>query len=303
MAVDDAPFRRVAVLGPGLIGGSVLLALRRYDPEVELVAWARRSESVADLQAHAGLVDLATDDLSEALEGVDCIILAMPIGYMASVVERFDPLPLTGDGRPVLVTDVGSVKASVVRNLSPLVREKGGEFLGSHPMAGSEKKGLEHAEAALFQGAPVILTPEGEDSAELPRLREFWQRLGAVVSVLAPNRHDDLVAGISHLPHLLAAALVRSVLSHEPKSAALSGGGFRDTTRIAGGPEDMWTEILVENAEAVSAQLARMLVELRLWQVALDDLDRPRLLRLLSEARQLRGTLLGPDPKGRVETF
>jgi len=279
------------VLAPGLIGGSLLRALRVHSPGTSLTAWARRPEAVEELRREPGLVDLASTVVDEAIEGADCLVLAMPTGHMASVVAQMSPFPV---GSEVLVTDVGSVKAPVVREIGPLVRQRGGVFIGSHPMAGSEKKGLAHADAGLFQGAAVVLTPGDGDSVLLPRLEAFWTRLGGVVSHLSPERHDELVAGISHLPHLVAAALARSVLAWEPGAVSLSGGGFRDTTRVAGGPEEMWADILADNREAVSIRLAAYLSELQIWKDALDTLDRDRLRDLLSEARRLRGTLPGP---------
>jgi prephenate dehydrogenase len=279
------------VLAPGLIGGSLLRALRVHSPGTSLTAWARRPEAVEELRREPGLVDLASTVVDEAIEGADCLVLAMPTGHMASVVAQMSPFPV---GSQVLVTDVGSVKAPVVREIGPLVRQRGGVFIGSHPMAGSEKKGLAHADAGLFQGAAVVLTPGDGDSVLLPRLEAFWTRLGGVVSHLSPERHDELVAGISHLPHLVAAALARSILAWEPGAVSLSGGGFRDTTRVAGGPEEMWADILADNREAVSIRLAAYLSELQIWKDALDTLDRDRLRDLLSEARRLRGTLPGP---------
>ena len=279
------------MLAPGLIGGSLLRALRVHSPGTSLTAWARRPEAVEELRREPGLVDLASTVVDEAIEGADCLVLAMPTGHMASVVAQMSPFPV---GSEVLVTDVGSVKAPVVREIGPLVRQRGGVFIGSHPMAGSEKKGLAHADAALFRGAAVVLTPGDGDSVLLSRLEAFWTRLGGVVSHLSPERHDELVAGISHLPHLVAAALARSVLAWEPGAVSLSGGGFRDTTRVAGGPEEMWADILADNREAVSIRLAAYLSELQIWKDALDTLDRDRLRDLLSEARRLRGTLPGP---------
>jgi hypothetical protein len=185
---------------------------------------------------------------------------------------------------------------SVVRQLEPLFTGTNATCLGSHPMAGSEKKGLAHAEAGLFEGAAVVLTPEEGDLPHLPRLEHFWKTLGGIVTRLAPDRHDDLVAGISHLPHLVAAALARSVLSWEPGAVTLSGGGFRDTTRVAGGPEEMWADILSDNREAVSRRLAAYLDELQTWKDALDALDRDRLRDLLCEARRLRGTVPARTP-------
>jgi prephenate dehydrogenase len=281
------PFRCVAVLSPGLIGGSLLRALRSRCPEVKLRAWVRREDAVSELLAEEGLVEAASTDVNEAVSGADCIILAMPTGHMRSVVEKMNPFPAGSD---VLVTDVGSVKEPVVEDISSLVRALGGRFLGSHPMAGSEKKGMGHADADLFQGAAVILTPE-EPGEDLSRLSAFWESLGGVVSVVPPRRHDELVAAISHLPHLVAAALARSVLTRSPDAAAYSGGGFRDTTRVSGGPEDMWTGILADNQAAVSKELGVYISELECWKEALDTLDRDRLHSFLSEARQLRESL------------
>lgn len=264
----------------------MLRAVRRREPGVQLAAWARRPEAVAEL-LDSGSADSASVSLPEAVAGSDAIILAMPIEHMAAAIRQIDSL----DG--VRVTDVGSVKGSVVREIGALVSERGGVFLGSHPMAGSEKKGLGHADPDLFEGAAVILTPEGTGDPAVAPWKTFWERLGGVVSVMDPDRHDAIVAGISHLPHLLAAALVRSVLGSEPGSVGLSGGGFRDTTRVAGGPEDMWAEILADNAAAVSHQLQKFLDELHTWKRALDGLDRERLRGFLSEARRLRETLPG----------
>lgn len=281
----------MAVLSPGLIGGSVLRAIRAKHPGTRLSAWARRPEAVAELLAAPGLVESASTDVNEAIAGADCLILAMPTGNMAEVVAQMAPFPA---GSQVLVTDVGSVKAPVVREIGPLVAERGGIFIGSHPMAGSEKKGLAFADASLFEKAAVILTPGdgiGWDDPSLGQLTCFWEDLGGIVTLLDPARHDELVGAISHLPHLVAAALARSVLSRVPEAAPLSGGGFRDTTRVAGGPEGMWAGIFADNHLAVSEQLGELIRELEMWKEALDTLDRDRLLSFLSEARSLRGSL------------
>lgn len=245
------------------------------------------------MRAQPGLVDEAATDLESVTRGADCVILAMPTGAMGSVVERISSL----DG--TLVTDVGSVKGPVMREIEPLVAERGGRFVGSHPMAGSEKVGLAYAEPDLFVEAAVILTggvdrPDRDHDVEL--LQSFWRGLGAIVSVMDGDRHDAVVAAISHLPHLLAAALVRTVLPSDPEAGNFCGGGFRDTTRVAAGPEDMWSGILVDNQEAVSNRLEDLIDELKTWKGALDALDRDQLRGFLSEARQLRETIRDLSP-------
>ena len=252
-------------------------------------AWARRPEAVEQLQGFPGLVDCATNDLEEATAGADLVILAMPTGAMAGVVEQINSF--SDAGKKAIVTDVGSVKEPVVTEVGPLVSARDGIFLGSHPMAGSEKAGLEFAEEDLLEGAAVILTPEADsDPAVEETLRRFWELLGARVSTLDAGEHDEMVAAISHLPHLVAASLVRVVMG-EGDSAKYCGGGFRDTTRVSAGPEDMWAGILTDNHEAVSKKLGDLIEELQTWKGALDSLDRESLLRFLSEARKLRETL------------
>ncbi|MEM1444382.1 MAG: prephenate dehydrogenase/arogenate dehydrogenase family protein [Verrucomicrobiota bacterium] len=236
-------------------------------------------------------IEQVCDDVEEAIAGADLVLLAMPTGVMADVVSTIGE---SGFEAGTLVTDVGSVKGSVMLEVAPLVENKGGHFLGSHPMAGSEKAGLEFAEATLFEKAPVIVTPpegEDQDSENMLRLARFWETLGGVVSVCSAPEHDRIVASISHLPHLVAAALVRTVLKDDSGVAAFSGGGFRDTTRVAGGLEEMWSGILSDNQGAVSEKLGELIAELESWKEALDGLDRDQLRAFLSEARALRESL------------
>lgn len=249
---------------------------------------------VERLRRETDLIDFATDSVADALKDADLAVLAMPTGAMAAVVDRF---PEVSGGTALLVTDVGSVKGPVMREIAPAVAAKGAVFIGSHPMAGSEKAGLEHADGGLFEDAAVILTGDGEGGAgdegseEFRRLSRFWQALGGRVSTMSAGRHDELVGLISHLPHLVAAALVRTVSARDEEAGAFCGGGFRDTTRVASGPEEMWAGILADNAPVVSAQLGAFLAELETWKEALDELDRDRLRGFLSGARSFRESL------------
>lgn len=269
----------------------MLRAVRRYLPDVRLQAWARREETRDLLRRDEARIDFVAESLSEAVSGADLVMLAMPTGAMAGVVSAIGPGALSPE---TLVTDVGSVKGPVIDTVAPLVVAAGARFLGSHPMAGSEKTGVEFAETDLFQGASVILTPDAAGSASVrdgETLRAFWERLGGVVSVRSATEHDRIVAAISHLPHLVAAALVRSILQTDPGAALFSGGGFRDTTRVAGGPEEMWSGILTDNQAAVSERLGQLIADLESWKEVLDRLDREQLRGFLSEARQLRESL------------
>ncbi|MDF1755924.1 MAG: prephenate dehydrogenase/arogenate dehydrogenase family protein [Verrucomicrobiales bacterium] len=269
------------MIGPGLLGGSILKAVRQFQPECELRIWARRVE-VLEVIRGDGLADVATDDLADAVEGADLIVLAMPIQFMEGVVARFPELK-----KGCVVTDVGSTKASVVATLEGTVEGLGALFVGSHPMAGSEKTGIEHASADLFVGAPVIVTADsGCDSAR--RVAAFWETVGGRVSFMNPEEHDSVVASISHLPHLLASALVLSTLRANPAQANYSGGGFRDTTRIASGDPEMWTGIMLDNQAALLSSLDDMIQELANWREALAALDKDEVHRFLSAAKECR---------------
>lgn len=269
----------------------MLHAIRKRYPRVELRAWARREAAVERILAATDLVDQASTNLGETVEGADLVVLAMPTGAMAETVSGIEFFGV--DPGEVVVTDVGSVKLPVLMETAPLVEARGGSFVGSHPMAGSEKAGLEAADADLFEGAAVILTPDTRHATSpvVEKVAAFWRCLGAKIERMDAGDHDRLVAAISHLPHLTAAALVRTVLGESPESGMFCGGGFRDTTRISAGPPEMWSGILADNREAVVAVLDDLLHELSDWKEALDSLDRDQLRTFLSEARDLRKTI------------
>jgi len=256
--------------------------MRKHQPKCELRVWARRVPVLQYIREHE-LADFADSDLHHVVNGAELLILAMPIQFMAEVVAGFPPL-----GKEVIVTDVGSTKTSVVDSIAGAVRDLGGFFVGSHPMAGSEKTGIEYAREDLFSGAAVIMTPTSGKDARIDRVKDFWQLIGGVVTLMSPGQHDDIVAAISHLPHLLAAALVRSVLSPNRERAMYSGNGFRDTTRIAGGDPEMWTDIMLANRAAISKELCALQGELERWLEALQCPDKEALRRFLSEAKEIR---------------
>lgn len=248
--------KSVAILGPGLLGGSIALALRP-DPGVEVRLWARRPEAVVEARALA-VADFVTDCVEEAVEGVETVVLCVPPAAMEGVVKR--ALPRLSPS--ALVTDVGSVKGPVCAALAPLIQGRA-LFVGSHPMAGSEKAGLSAARADLFVNAVCILTPQPgrTEPAACERAEAFWQRLGCRVRFLAPEAHDEVCALISHLPHLVAAALVQNVAQTSAQAFGFCGPGFRDSTRIASGLPSLWTEILSSNRGAVAGSL-RSLIEI-----------------------------------------
>lgn len=282
-------FGTVAILGPGLIGGSLALALAERGLATRLMIYAR-SPHALDAIRTAGVDAELTGNPSEAVRDADAVILCVPIEAMAGLVHEVRDA-LKPDA---LVTDVGSVKGSVDRDLAPLLEGRA-LWIGSHPMAGSEQAGFSAARADLFEGAAVIVTPTKQTQPEAERRAEqFWKALGASVTLLNPELHDHYVAEISHLPHLLAAALVNH--ASEP-ARELAGGGFRDTTRVASGSPELWVEILLANREAVSSSLALLLSNLVKTHDTIQKGDKTKLQKLLQQAQHSRSQLLEKEKK------
>lgn len=276
-------FDRVAILGGGLLGGSLALALRRNFPGLPVSLWARRAETAGEARARG--VEAATHDLAEAVKGADLLVLSTPVGAMADVLAAAQT---AGMSREALVTDVGSVKAAPHRSLRPLIAAGGGRFIGSHPMAGSEQGGIGAAAAGLFEGAACLLTDDeavGEPFAG--RLERFWRSLGCRVAWLGADEHDALVGRISHFPHLVAAAAAKVALEHVA-DARFGGGGLRDTTRVAGGNPAMWAEIVIENREALRGVVRRGIDELTEMLAMLEAGDQEAVRRWLEVAKELR---------------
>lgn len=274
----------IAILGPGLLGGSILHDAKRLGcPHV--AAWARRAEVVDAIQSK-GLATVATTELEEAVRSAQLIILASPVGAYPALARQLCALNLAST---VIVTDVGSVKGPVVDGAGKIFREAGITFIGSHPMAGSEAKGLAAAKTGLFQDAACILTPEeGCPPEALARLTAFWESFGCHVSTMTAAKHDQVVAKISHMPHLAAAAVTLAALEQSPEIARFAAGGLRDTTRVASGDPEMWREILLENRPAVLAsgrQLHQKLGELLEF---LEKMEDQALRDALQQAKALR---------------
>ena len=247
---------RIAILGPGLIGGSIALALRRGGGS-HVTLWARRAEAVREVIA-AGCADAATADPAAAVKDADLVVLCVPVGAMGALADAIAPM-IRSD---CVITDVGSVKGPVLAELRPIFRGRG-RFVGSHPMAGSEHTGLAAARANLFDGTACIVTPEPDtDAAALAVVCAFWESIGCRVAELPAAEHDECVALVSHLPHLLAAALVNTVAEKNEHAFRVVGPGFRDTTRVAAGPPAMWREILRENSAAVLPAIDALIAKL-----------------------------------------
>ncbi len=277
---------RLAVFGPGLLGGSLLHDARALGAK-ELRVWARREESLEAVR-RAGLADFTSTGAAEVVKGADIAVLCVPVGGMKELAHQLAaavPSPQT------LFTDVGSVKGMVMREVAPVFTGAGLTFIGSHPMAGSEKTGFAAARAGLYRDAVCILTPPpGTPEEALGRLRDFWQALGSRIREMGAMEHDEAVARISHLPHAAAVLTTLTAFRPHPQYTELAAGGLRDTTRVASGDPSMWCEILMENRAAVLAALVEFRDNAAALRDALESRDHAALKAVLTTAQQLRAT-------------
>jgi prephenate dehydrogenase len=282
------PFHKITIIGVGLLGGSIGLAVKRRKlvSPGGVAGFVRRTASLKDCE-QAGAVDFATTDLLAAVWDADLVVLCTPLAQMRSRVREMLPALKRG----ALVTDVGSAKASVVRELEPLVARAGAHFVGSHPMAGAEKTGVGAASADLFAHAICVVTPTKKSNPTAVRkVEQFWKALGARTLRLAPEQHDLLVSRSSHLPHVLAATLAGYVLkpAHPKHQAALCANGFRDTTRIASGSPEMWRDIALANRKNLAKALAGFTADLHQFQKWLARADDTAVTRFFETAKTRR---------------
>jgi cyclohexadieny/prephenate dehydrogenase len=252
-------FRRLALLGIGHIGSSLArVARERGDLAAEVVANARTQKTL-DRVAELGIADRMELDPARAVLGADLVMLCAPVGAFAALAEAIAPHLAPG----TILTDVGSTKQSVIRDVGPLV-PAGVHFVPAHPLAGTEHSGPDAGFATLFQGRWCLLTPPpGTDPEAVERVAEFWRRCGSMVDVLEPGHHDRVLAIVSHLPHLIAFTICGTAddLEGESRQQVLrfAATGFRDFTRIAASNPEMWRDVFLNNREALLEMLARFM--------------------------------------------
>jgi len=264
-------FRKITIVGVGLLGGSLGLAIKKHSLADEVAGYVRRAASIAECKK-ANAVDLCTQDLQEAIADADLIVLCTPLAQMLPLLKEMRPAIKRG----AIITDVGSVKTTVVKELETVVAKSGAHFIGSHPMAGAEKTGVGAARAELFSNAMCVVTPtKRSNSKAIKAVEEFWKAVGARVLRLTPELHDELVSRSSHLPHVAAATLANLVLdpAHPKSQPLLCANGFRDTTRIASGSPEMWRDIAMANRKNLDKVLGAFIRDLKKFQAVLKKGD------------------------------
>jgi prephenate dehydrogenase len=286
-------YQRAAIIGIGLIGGSFGLAVKRAGLVDEVVGVAR-SETTRALAVECGAADWTTDDRARAVREADLVYLATPIGTILSTLAQLGPHLKPG----ALVTDAGSTKSRIVAAAAALPPAVA--FLGGHPMAGSEQAGVAAARADLFQGATYLLTPTATTAPEtLERMLQLVQAIGAEPLVLEPELHDRMVAVTSHLPHALAWALCAAAARREAPAALapFAAGAWRDTTRIAASPEQVWADIFLTNPENLAATARDLRDELDELLRLVESGDRPGVLAYLARSRAAHERMAPGDPE------
>lgn len=294
------PFETVAIWGVGLIGGSIGMSIRRAGLARRVIGIGRRSDGApaAEPLAEAvrlGAIDCGVTDPAAALALADLVILAMPVGAMIELAPVWGPQIRPG----TVVTDVGSTKAAVVAAWEAHLA-RGAHFVGGHPMFGRERSGVAHASADLVRGCRWALTP-GPDHATGPaveRVVSLVSALGARAVVMSPEAHDRKVAAVSHLPQLAATALAAAALDLDertPGTLDLAAGGFRDTTRIADSPADLWSDIWLTNPEALQAATIALRNALADLEAAIEAGDRQAIAAIFGRAQEARRRAFRPE--------
>jgi prephenate dehydrogenase len=277
-------WNNVAIIGVGLIGGSIGLALRERKLAGHVIGIGRREASLQAALAR-GCVTQITTDLAAGVREADLIIVCTPVDSIARFVQE----AAAHCSSNCLITDAGSTKDQIVTTIEAASLKPA--FVGSHPIAGSEKNGAEAAIADLFHDRVAVVTPtEKTDPAATPKIKDLWQSLGSRVIEMSPARHDAILARTSHLPHLLASALAAAT-SADDQTLALAGSGWADTTRIASGDADLWREIFLANRGATLKALADFETVLKTWRDALSSANGPQLTALLQEGKRRRDAL------------
>lgn len=279
----NAHWPTVAIVGVGLIGGSLGRGLLERKLARRVIGVGRSQESLAAARRSGAITETALDPA--AVAEADLVVVATGVKSIPRLLDAVDQAVRPG----TLVTDAGSTKASIVAAWEKRRKRRRGRFVGSHPLAGSHRRGPEAADAELFTGRVAVVTPAAATPPDdVTAIGEFWSALGATVFVMSPREHDRIVAATSHAPHVMAAAIAAAT---PPAALPFTAGGWRDTTRIAAGDPELWADILLDNAGPIGAALGRVATAVERILAAVEAGDRRRLVTLLSRAKDARDAL------------
>ncbi|MFH1784258.1 MAG: prephenate dehydrogenase/arogenate dehydrogenase family protein [bacterium] len=282
--------KTVAIIGVGLIGGSLGMALKKKT-DIRIIGIGRHRHKL-EKALRCRAVDEITTDFLEGAKDADVLVVATPVNMIAKTIKRVLPRLKKG----CVITDVGSVKGSVIDEVEKVIKGKKLYFVGAHPMAGSEQKGIEVAKADLFRDAVCVITPSETSSPQAIRaVRLIWQKTGAKIISMPSKKHDNMVSYTSHLPHVLAFSLVSIVhqMSKKDKNInLLTAGSFKDLTRVASSDPGLWTQICIQNKKSMVSAIGQFMKILRKAEQDIKRSNRVRLLKSFSSAKYVRDSIL-----------
>lgn len=288
--MGESGFKNLSIIGMGLMGGSLGKAVLKYCPEITVTGIVRREEML-DSVLEAKSAHKSTMDLKNGLKDADLVILSMPVEAICKFGCEIREYLKSG----TVVSDMGSTKTKIVKSLTDTIGDNG-VFIGSHPMAGSEKTGLDNSSYDLFQNSTCILTPlESTDKGLVDKLSVFWGKIGCRSMVMTPEEHDTQIAAVSHVPHIAAAGIVTvaNELNKQTKTVFdLIGTGFKDMTRIAAGSPDIWLDICSSNKDCISEQLKKLQDKIEDFRKAIVEEDTQAVIKFLSEAKEVRESIV-----------
>lgn len=285
-AAVNLPIKKLVIFGVGLIGGSVALALKKAGNAPHIVGVGRNADNL-HTALELGVIDSATSDIELAIQDADLILIATPVAQTPAILKAIQPHLSS----KTVITDAGSTKSDVMQSAEQILGENSAQFVGGHPIAGAEKSGVTAAFATLYQDKNIVLTPTERTTAEAVHLvTHLWQQCGGIVSQMTASAHDGIFAAVSHLPHLLAFALVDELASRDNANQLFdfAASGFRDFTRIAGSHPEMWRDISLANKEALLAEISAFETKLAHIKSLLQTTDSDALEALFARASVAR---------------
>ena len=284
-------FGTVCIIGPGLIGGSIGLGLKKRNLAKTIIGVGHRTSSL-EKATKMRAIDIGLLNSDEAVKDADIVILATSVNKIIDTAKKIISLMKSN----AILTDVGSTKKYIVDQISHNIR-KDITFVGAHPIAGSEQRSVEFASADLFEGCTCIITPIGNHTKEVETISHLWQLLGAKITYLTPEQHDEILAFVSHLPHLAASSLINAV---EKEHIAFGASGLRDTTRVASGDPELWLDIFCQNRENVIKSIDKFITELTGFKNNLLTKNNAGILASLKNAKLSRDGVFHNNSKNKT---
>lgn len=280
---------KITIIGVGLIGGSLALALKERNLAKVVFGYGRDQSRLEEAQK-SNVIDAFSTNIKEAIDEANIVVIATPVGTFKDILDQIEPLISSN----VIITDVGSTKSDIVNIVNDVLKDNSSYFIPAHPIAGKERSGFEVSDSKLYDGKKVIITPQETNSPEsIDVIDQMWKNVGADVDFMSAESHDNLLGMTSHLPHMLAFSLVNYLVDQNPNASIYAGGGFKDFSRIASGDAIMWRDICLQNKNQIMSHLKGYQSTLDDLLEAINDEDSEKLGQLFTTAKKTRDSWLG----------